>query len=94
MNEVSGDDQIIHNNWSLSMDWIGSRLILTVRKREEITYTVWLDLKKSNNESEYESLIAGLQLETKMDCEKIGVLVESMIVANQINDFMKSNAAT
>lgn len=45
-------------------------LILSSPNRENIRYDLDFNFKASNNESKYEALIAGLQLEVKMLIKK------------------------
>lgn len=55
------------------------------KPREEMTYTLRFDLQFSNNKSEYEALIAGLQLTIKMGCEHSHGSIDLMVIANQKN---------
>jgi hypothetical protein len=43
------------------------------------------EFKSSNNEAEYEALIAGLSMALKMGAKKVKAHVDSLMVANQIN---------
>lgn len=39
----------------------------------------------TNNEAEYEALIVGLDLATDMDIKHLDIIIDSQLVANQIN---------
>jgi ribonuclease HI len=61
---------------------------------KEMTHTVKLAFKASNNECEYEALIAGLRLALKNDTRIICAHVNSLLVANQINEAYEAKNAT
>nr|GEY27407.1 reverse transcriptase domain-containing protein [Tanacetum cinerariifolium] len=64
----------------------GSRagLILTNPERVEFTYALRFQFAASNNEAEYEALVAGLRIATQMGVKNIQVNVNSKLVANQV----------
>ncbi|GJY49061.1 reverse transcriptase domain-containing protein [Tanacetum coccineum] len=57
--------------WTLFTDGSGAGLILTSPDRTEFTYALRFQFTASNNEAEYEALLAGLRIAAQM-----GVLVE------------------
>nr|GEZ09626.1 reverse transcriptase domain-containing protein [Tanacetum cinerariifolium] len=59
-------------------------LILTNSERVEFTYALRFQFAASNNEAEYEALVAGLQIATQMGVKNIRVNVDSKMVANQV----------
>ncbi|GJY01572.1 reverse transcriptase domain-containing protein [Tanacetum coccineum] len=77
--------------WTLFMDGSSclegsrARLILTSPKGEEFTYALRFKFNASNNEAEYEALVAGLRITKQMGVESLIAKVESRLVANQIN---------
>nr|GFA33985.1 reverse transcriptase domain-containing protein [Tanacetum cinerariifolium] len=67
---------ILFTDGSSCVDGSGVRLILTNPEGIEFTYTLRFQFAVSNNEAEYEALIAGLRIATHMGVKNIHVLVE------------------
>nr|GEZ76171.1 reverse transcriptase domain-containing protein [Tanacetum cinerariifolium] len=67
-----------------SQDGSGARLILTNPDGVEFTYALRFQFAASNNEAEYEALIAGLRIATQMGVNNIQANVDSKLVANQV----------
>ncbi|GJW61700.1 reverse transcriptase domain-containing protein [Tanacetum coccineum] len=63
---------------------IGARLILTSPEGTEFTYALRFQFITSNNEAEYEALIAGLRIAAQMGVRNVHVSVDSKLVANQV----------
>nr|GEW66306.1 reverse transcriptase domain-containing protein [Tanacetum cinerariifolium] len=61
-----------------------TRLILTNPDGVEFTYALRFQFAASNNEAEYEALIAGLRIATKIGVKNIQANVDSKLVANQV----------
>ncbi|GJZ72128.1 reverse transcriptase domain-containing protein [Tanacetum coccineum] len=59
-------------------------LIPTSPEGTEFTYALRFQFAASNNEAEYEALIAGLRIATRMGVRNIQVSVDSKLVANQV----------
>ncbi|GJW18260.1 reverse transcriptase domain-containing protein [Tanacetum coccineum] len=62
----------------------GEGLILIDPEGVEYSYTLRLNFANSNNDAEYEALLAGLKIATKMNVEKMHVFVDSKLVANHV----------
>nr|GFB36370.1 reverse transcriptase domain-containing protein [Tanacetum cinerariifolium] len=69
---------------SSCVDGSGAGLILTNPDGVEFTYALRFQFAASNNEAEYEALIAGLRIATQMGVKKIQENVDSKPVANQV----------
>nr|GEY93972.1 reverse transcriptase domain-containing protein [Tanacetum cinerariifolium] len=69
---------------SSCVDGSGARLILTNPEGVEFTYALRFQFATSNNEAEYEALVAGLRIATQMGVKNIQVNVDSKLVANQV----------
>nr|GEU94497.1 reverse transcriptase domain-containing protein [Tanacetum cinerariifolium] len=69
---------------SSCVDGSGAGLILTNPGGVEFTYALRFQFTASNNESEYEALVAGLRIATQMRVKKVQVNVDSKQVANQV----------
>nr|GEW85722.1 hypothetical protein [Tanacetum cinerariifolium] len=62
----------------------GAGLILIDLEGAEYSYALQLNFANSNNNAEYEALLAGLRIATKMKVEHIHAFVDSKLVANQV----------
>nr|GEX40717.1 reverse transcriptase domain-containing protein [Tanacetum cinerariifolium] len=85
--EVYVDDLVIksHTESEMLRD-IGETagLILTSPEGTEFTYALRFQFAASNNEVEYEALIAGLRIAAQMGVKNVHVNVDSKLVANQV----------
>ncbi|GKD86146.1 reverse transcriptase domain-containing protein, partial [Tanacetum coccineum] len=65
----------------------GSRvgLVLIGPSGVDHTYALRLTFDSTNNEAEYEALLAGLRIARRMNIQKLKAKVDSKLVANQIN---------
>ncbi|GKF99267.1 reverse transcriptase domain-containing protein, partial [Tanacetum coccineum] len=76
--------------WTLFIDGAsssggsGASLILTNPDGEEITYALRFEFPASNNEAEYEALIAGLELAIKMEVHHLQVFSDSLLVTTHV----------
>ena len=67
------------NVWSLRIDSSsninrsGAGVVLESSTREKVSYALRLEFHASNNEAEYEALIAGLHLAREMGIEQVKV---------------------
>ncbi|GKD53663.1 reverse transcriptase domain-containing protein [Tanacetum coccineum] len=67
------------------VDGCGARVILTDPEGVEFTYALRFQFDATNNEAEYEALIAGLQITEKIGVQSLQVNVDSKLVVNQVN---------
>ena len=78
--------------WKLSVDGAanaqgsGAGLILTSPKGIDIEYAFRFGFQASNNEAEYEAVIAGLNLAHSMEVDQLEVCNDSQLVVRQIED--------
>nr|GEV88824.1 reverse transcriptase domain-containing protein [Tanacetum cinerariifolium] len=79
------DPWILFKDGSSCIDGFGASLIITNPKGIEFTYALRFRFNATNNEVEYEALIAGLQIAGQMGVQNLQVNVDSKLVANQIN---------
>ncbi|GJU36442.1 reverse transcriptase domain-containing protein [Tanacetum coccineum] len=70
---------------SSCVDGCGAGVILTDPEGVEFTYALRFQFEATNNEVEYEALIAGLQIAEKIGVQSLQVNVDSKLVANQVN---------
>ena len=78
--------------WKLSVDGAsnaqgsGAGLILTSPEGIDIKYALRFGLRASNNEAEYEAVIAGLNLAHSLEVDQLEVYSESQLVVRKIED--------
>ncbi|GKA72646.1 reverse transcriptase domain-containing protein [Tanacetum coccineum] len=75
----------LFTNGSSCANGSGVGLILTSPEGAEFTYALRFRFEATNNEYEYESLIAGLRIAEEMGVKNIQANVDSRLVANQVN---------
>nr|GEY79560.1 reverse transcriptase domain-containing protein [Tanacetum cinerariifolium] len=66
------------------VDGSGAGLILTNPEGVEFTYALRFQFAASNNEAEYEALIAGLRIAMQMGVKNVQANVDSKLVTNQV----------
>ena len=64
----------------------GARLILTSPEGIDIEYALRFGFQASNNEAEYEAVIAGLNLAHSMEVDQLEVCSDSQLVVKKIED--------
>ncbi|XP_071913979.1 uncharacterized protein [Coffea arabica] len=76
--------------WTLYVDGASSKegcgagLLLISPTGEELPYALRFDFRASNNESEYEALIAGMEMARKLGVRSIKVYSDSQLIVNQV----------
>ncbi|GJS41644.1 reverse transcriptase domain-containing protein [Tanacetum coccineum] len=76
---------ILFTDGSSYADGSGAGLILTNLEGAELTYALRFRFEATNNEDEYEALIAGLRIAEEMGVRNLQANVDSRLVANQVN---------
>ncbi|XP_024038334.1 uncharacterized protein LOC112097367 [Citrus clementina] len=89
-------DAVIGNDetqvWQVSVDGSsgerGSRagIVLEGPEGEEISYAVKLEFAATNNQAEYEALIAGLELAKAVKADRVNIRTDSQLVANHVSE--------
>ncbi|GJZ17462.1 reverse transcriptase domain-containing protein [Tanacetum coccineum] len=82
--ETPSESWTLFTDGSSCVDGSGAGLILTNPKGIEFTYALRFQFAASNNEAEYEALIAGLRIATQMGIRNLQVNVDSKLVSNQV----------
>ncbi|KAM1624115.1 hypothetical protein TB2_021756 [Malus domestica] len=78
--------------WSLYVDGssnqqgCGAGLVLTTPDKVVMEYALRFKFKASNNEAEYEALIAGLRLAKHLGVKQIDIFSDSQLVVNQVTN--------
>ncbi|GJU46091.1 reverse transcriptase domain-containing protein [Tanacetum coccineum] len=79
------DPWTLFTDGSSCIDGSGAGLILTNPKGTKFTYALRFRFDATNNEAEYEALIAGLRIAEQMGIKNLQANMESRLVANQVN---------
>ncbi|GJZ82180.1 putative RNA-directed DNA polymerase [Tanacetum coccineum] len=77
-------DQILFIDGSSCVDGSDAGLILTSPEGAKFNYALRFQFTASNNDPEYEALIAGLRIAAQMGVCNVHVSVDSKLVANQV----------
>ena len=78
--------------WQMSVDGSsgeqgsGAWIVLEGPKGEEIYYAVKLEFIATNNQAEYEALIAGLELAKAVKADRVKIIINSQLVANHVSE--------
>jgi ribonuclease HI len=75
---------VIFTDGSSCVDGSGAGLILTSPDGTEFTYALRFEFSSTNNEAEYEALIARLRIATQMGVRNLEANVDSRLVANHV----------
>nr|GEW04208.1 zinc finger, CCHC-type [Tanacetum cinerariifolium] len=79
------DSWVLFMDRSSCIDGFGAGLIITNPEGMEFTYALRFRFKATNNEAEYEALIAGLRIAEQMGVKNLYVNADSKLMANQVN---------
>nr|GEU68496.1 reverse transcriptase domain-containing protein [Tanacetum cinerariifolium] len=83
--EALPDPWILFTDGSSCIDGFGAGLIITNLEGTEFTYALRFRFDATNNEVEYEALIAGLRIAEQTRVKNLQANVDSRLVANQVN---------
>jgi len=75
----------IHTDRSLNRQAGGASVVLRTSEGDKIECMIRLDFRTTNNEAEYEALVAGLDLARAAEARNIVVYCDSQVVTSQIN---------
>ncbi|GJS15791.1 reverse transcriptase domain-containing protein [Tanacetum coccineum] len=84
-NEELPDPWVLFTDGSSCIDGSGAGLIITNPEGMKFTYALRFRFNATNNEAEYEALIAGLRIAEQMRVKNLQANVDSRLVANQVN---------
>ncbi|GJS77153.1 reverse transcriptase domain-containing protein [Tanacetum coccineum] len=79
------DPWVLFTDGSSCIDGSGAGLIITNSEGMEFTYALRFRFNATNNEAEYEALIASLRIAGQMGVQNLQANVDSKLVANQVN---------
>ncbi|CAL9018474.1 unnamed protein product, partial [Prunus brigantina] len=75
---------ILHVDGSANQQGCGAGLVLTTHDGGKLEYALRFSFRTSNNEAEYEALLAGLRLAKSMSARQISIHSDSQLIVNQI----------
>ena len=75
----------IHMDGSLNQRLGGAGVVIQTPKRDKIECMIRLDFLTTNNEAEYEVLVAGLDLAKAASAENMIIHCDSHVITNQVN---------
>ncbi|CAL9024921.1 unnamed protein product [Prunus brigantina] len=85
---------ILHVDGSAKQLGCGAGLVLTTPDGSKVEYALRFNFRTSNNEAEYEALLAGLRLAKIMSAKQISIHSDSQLIVNQITaDFTAKDAS-
>lgn len=76
----------MHTNGIASKERSDAGLVLKNPNDDEITYALRFDFQVSNNEVEYEALLAGLHLAREVGAKHFSTFSDSLLITNQVNE--------
>ncbi|GJW96992.1 reverse transcriptase domain-containing protein [Tanacetum coccineum] len=80
------EEWVLYTDGASSVKGAGAGLVLISPTKMEYTYALRLNFESTNNQAEYEALLAGLRIAKKMGVQSLFVNVDSKLVASQINE--------
>ena len=75
----------IHTDGSLNQRGGGAGVVIQTPEGDKIECMIRLDFPTTNNEAEYEALVAGLDLVKAADAENMIIHCDSQVITSQIN---------
>ncbi|XP_071687628.1 uncharacterized protein [Rutidosis leptorrhynchoides] len=77
-----------------SSDGSGAELMLINPEGQEFTYALRFEFNTTNNEAEYEALLAGLRIAKEMKIEHLKAFVDSQLVVNHVLGIFEARQPT
>ncbi|KAK0573961.1 hypothetical protein LWI29_016278 [Acer saccharum] len=71
---------------SSNMHGSGARVVVSTPKGDSVECALRFDFKATNNQAEYEALIAGLKVCTVLGADEVEIFNDSQVVVNQVLD--------
>ncbi|GFS38889.1 hypothetical protein Acr_00g0059990 [Actinidia rufa] len=97
LKEQTSEKDLAH--WILFVDGssnqhgCGAGLVIRAPSGEQMEYAIRMGFKATNNEAEYEALLAGLRVATELGAQSLEVFSDSQLVVNQVQgDYLAKDA--
>ncbi|GJV30802.1 reverse transcriptase domain-containing protein [Tanacetum coccineum] len=84
----------LFTNGASSSDGSGAGLMVVSPEGKEYTYVLRFTFETTNNEAEYEALLAGLRIAKEMEIQELIISVDSQLVANQVKGLFEARQTT
>ncbi|GJX03612.1 reverse transcriptase domain-containing protein [Tanacetum coccineum] len=94
--EVKRKEPESENAWKLftdgasSSDGVRAVLMVVSPEGKEYTYALRFEFETTNNEAEYEALLAGLRIAKEMEIRELIIFEDSQLVANQVKGLFEA----
>ena len=91
--QLEGKGAKVFKQWSIHMDrslnWLaeGTGVVIQTPEGDKIKCMIRLDFPTTNNEAEYEALVAGLDLAKATGAKNMVVHCNSQVITSQINGY-------
>ncbi|KAL0456599.1 UNVERIFIED_CONTAM: Ribonuclease HI [Sesamum latifolium] len=82
--EIAGAPSEIHVDRSSTIQGSGAGIVITSPQGEDLEFTIKFDFKASNNEAEYEALVAGMKMAHEAGARHLLVYSDSQLVVKQV----------
>nr|XP_043614235.1 uncharacterized protein LOC122586293 [Erigeron canadensis] len=94
LGNVENDSWKLYTDGAASSDGCGAGLMLISPEEKEFIYALRFEFEVTNNEAEYEALLAGLRIARDMKIRNIQVYVDSQLVACQVKGTYEAKQGT
>ena len=85
---------ILHVDGASNSSGCGAGLILSNPNGDITEYALRFSFKVSNNQAEYEALLAGLRIAKELSVRRLKILSDSQLVVNQVKEDFEVHDAT
>ncbi|GJQ95750.1 reverse transcriptase domain-containing protein [Tanacetum coccineum] len=80
----------LYTDRASSSDGSGAGLMLISPQGKEHTYALRFEFETTNNEAEYEALLAGLRISEEMEIKSLVIFVDSKLIVNRVKGFFEA----
>ncbi|GJY73717.1 reverse transcriptase domain-containing protein [Tanacetum coccineum] len=84
----------LYTDGASNSDGSGAGLMLIDPEGKEYTYALRFEFETTNNEAEYEALLAGLRIAQEMEIAKVAIFLDSQLLVNQIKGTFAAKQAS
>ncbi|GKF19656.1 reverse transcriptase domain-containing protein, partial [Tanacetum coccineum] len=84
----------LYTDRASSSDGSRAGLMLINLEGREYTYVLCFEFKMTNNEAEYEALLAELRIAREMEIKSLAIFTDSQLMANKIKRIFKARQPT
>ncbi|XP_071740833.1 uncharacterized protein [Rutidosis leptorrhynchoides] len=92
--KIESEEWKLYTDGASSSDGSGAGLMLVNPEGKEFTYALRFEFVTTNNEAEYEALLAGLRMAKELKILHLRAFVDSQLVSNQIRGTFEAKQPT